>query len=408
MSLSSVSTPRILFVDHAAALGGAELYLYDVARHYRATSTVVLFEEGPLAERLRTANVPVRILPASKNLQNVRKQDSLWNSLRAIPSLLRLVAQLARLARQYDLVYLNSQKALIVGGWAGWFAGRPVVWNLHDMLTADHFSSLNRRLAVWSANAFVDRVIVNSEATARAFRESGGTVTAMGLTYNGIDPAPFHAVTDADAARTRTALDLTEAPVVGVFSRLAPWKGQHVLLDAVAGLPDVQVLFVGGALFGGDASYETQLRERAQRPSLAGRVHFLGFREDVPTLMRLVDVVAHTSTSPEPFGRVIVEGQLAGTPVVAAAAGGAREIITSGRDGLLVPPSDVDALRQALARLLGDPPLRARLAATGRSTAEARFTRSAMLASVDAHVRETVDVYRRPNDRGLPASVPPS
>ncbi len=84
---------------------------------------------------------------------------------------------------------------------------------------------------------------------------------------------------------------------------------------------------------------------------LANRAHFLGFRDDVPALMKGVDIVAHTSIAPEPFGRVVVEGMLAGKPVIAARDGGVTEIIDDGRDGLLVPSGDANALAAAIRQL---------------------------------------------------------
>ena len=130
--------------------------------------------------------------------------------------------------------------------------------------------------------------------------------------------------------------------------------------------PEVQVVLVGDALFGEDA-YVERLKLRAAKPDLAGRVHFLGFQQDVPRLMRAMDVIVHCSTAPEPFGLVIVEGMLARRPVIASAAGGALEIMT-GESGLLVAPGDATALRSAITRLLENPELARRLAEEGASS----------------------------------------
>jgi glycosyltransferase involved in cell wall biosynthesis len=381
-----LSTPRILFVDHTGALGGAELYLFDVARH-TPNAEVVLFEGGPFREKLTAAGVPVTVIPAAPAVLEVRRSAGWGALLRTLPAFLELVLQLVRHVRSADIVYLNSQKALVVGALAAFLARKPVVWNLHDILTADHFSAFNRRLAVFFANTFVHRVIVNSEATRAAFIESGGRAPT-GLVYNGIDAAPFDNVTDEHTTSLRGELGLeADIPLVGVFSRLAPWKGQHILLDAVAEMPSVHVLLVGEALFGEDEEYARQLHRQCEALNLTHRVHFLGFRSDVPALMTLVDVIAHTSTAPEPFGRVIVEGMLAGTPVVATAAGGAREIINAGENGLLVPPADAAALREALNQLLSAPDWWARrLTNAARTTAQNRYSPAGMLSSIATQV----------------------
>jgi glycosyltransferase involved in cell wall biosynthesis len=134
-------------------------------------------------------------------------------------------------------------------------------------------------------------------------------------------------------ASPRRALGLPEeAFVVGLFGRLAPWTGQEVLLEAIAALMgDVHALIVGKAWFQEDG-YAAGLHRRVAELRLAGRVHLLGHRNDIPALRACCDVIAHTSTAPDPFGRVIVEGMLSGRPVLATLAGGAVEVVRDGRD----------------------------------------------------------------------------
>jgi glycosyltransferase involved in cell wall biosynthesis len=111
---------------------------------------------------------------------------------------------------------------------------------------------------------------------------------------------------------------------------------------------------VGDALFG-EQAYAATLHARAAQPDLAGRVHFLGFRSDIPALMCSMDIIAHTSTAPEPFGLVIVEAMLARRPVIATAAGGALEIVLRQQTGLLVAPGSIAELHDALSYILANP-----------------------------------------------------
>ena len=383
--------PRILFVDHAAVLGGAELSLLDIAAHFKATSRVVLFGDGPFRERLEAADVPVDVLAAAQAVTQVSREGGLLHDLKAAPAVLGLAWELSRLARGYDVLYANSQKSMVVGALAGRLAGRPVIWHLRDLMTADHFSPAHRALTTLLSRLFIRRVIANSEATRDAFVRSGGSAARTVAVYNGINPAPFEDVRPEEVERLRQQLGLTDVRVVGVFSRLTRWKGQHVLLEALPQLPaDVHALFVGDALFQEDRLYADALREQAERLGLHDRVHFLGFRDDVPLLLHVADVVAHTSTAPEPFGRVIVEGMLAKKPVVATRAGGAVEITERGRVGRLVPPGDALALSEALADLLGRPDEARRLAEAGYATAEARFTLRAMMERLEREIADVV------------------
>jgi glycosyltransferase involved in cell wall biosynthesis len=173
-----------------------------------------------------------------------------------------------------------------------------------------------------------------------------------------------------------------------MFGRIAPWKGQHVFVEALALLvqqyPTVHGLIAGAAEGDSGAAYALEVQAAIDALGLAGRLHMLGFRADVPDLLAAVDCVAHCSVAPEPFGRVIIEGMAAGRPVVAAAAGGALEIIADGVDGLLTPPGDVRALAQALGRLLADPAEAARLGQAGRATVAQRYQAAAHAQAVQA------------------------
>ena len=381
-------TPRILFLDHVGVLGGAELSLLDVARHFAGEGQVALFEDGPFRERLEEAGVGVDVLAAPDSVKNVSREGGKGGDLRSLPGVLALAWRVARRARGFDVLYANSQKSFVVGSVAARLARKPIIWHLRDLLTDDHFSPSHRRLAVSLGNTLATRVIANSEATAQAFVASGGREAKVRVVYNGFDPAPFEAVTSGEAAAVRAEIGLGDAPAVGVFSRLSPWKGQHILLDALTRTPGLHAVLVGGALFGDEERYAASLHEKAVAAGIADRVHFLGFRRDVPKLMHAVDVVAHTSVSPEPFGRVVVEGMLAGKPVVATRAGGVLEIVEDGVTGRLVPPGDVEALAEALRTLLANPEQTSAMAVAGRAAARQRFSRKAMLEGVSRQISE--------------------
>ena len=374
--------PRILFLDHAAVMGGAEWSLLDVARHFAAQSVVVLFEEGPFRERLEACGVTVEVMAAPASVSRIRRQGGVMQDVRSLPGVLTLARRVARRAQDVDLLYANSQKAFIVAALAGRWAGRPVVWQLRDLLTAAHFSNTHRRIVVRLANRWAARVIANSEATAEAFAVGGGDPAKVRVVHNGVDPQPFEEVEGTQVMALRDQLGLAGVPVVGVFSRLASWKGQHVLLEALAQMPNVHALLVGAALFE-EEHYATSLHRLVETLGIADRVHFLGFRDDVAALMHVVDIVAHTSTAPEPFGRVVVEGMLAGRPVVASRAGGVLEIIEDGVTGRLVEPGEANALRHALQHLLDNPDEACAIAAAGQAAALERFSVSRMLRDLE-------------------------
>jgi glycosyltransferase involved in cell wall biosynthesis len=162
-----------------------------------------------------------------------------------------------------------------------------------------------------------------------------------------------------------------EAVVIVQTSRLEAWKGQAVLLAALALLPPAsewRCWIAGGARRPAEVRYLAELRRRAA--GLGGRVRFLGERRDVPRLLAAADLFCQPNTAPEPFGVAYVEALAAGLPVVAAALGGALEVVDP-TCGLLVPPGRPEALAEALARLAADPAHRRRLGAAGPARARA-------------------------------------
>ncbi|NJK56502.1 MAG: glycosyltransferase family 4 protein [Pleurocapsa sp. SU_5_0] len=370
---------RILFVDHTAVMGGAELSLFDLATAYADTSKVLLFQDGILRQRLEQAGVEVKIAPVSNTMLNLRTSGGL-SSLATIPELWSIAGYIAREAKGYDLILANSQKAFITTALASLRGSPVIVWHLRDILTAKHFSQVNRLVAVLLANQFAAKVLVNSQATGQAFVAAGGKEKLTRVVYNGFDPQKFDLVNFDDVKKIRDQLGIGNTFLVGLFSRFSYWKGQHVLLEAIKHLPKVHVLLVGTALFG-EQEYVAELKTLAEIPELKGRVHWLGFRDDIPILMKACNIIAHTSTEPEPFGRVIVEGQLAQKPVIASAAGGALELIKDGVNGYLYPPGDAIALSKLIEKLIEDPSLAKTLGQQGYANAKQNFSLETILAS---------------------------
>ncbi len=227
---------------------------------------------------------------------------------------------------------------------------------MRDRIAPDYLP----RGAVWLVRAasvlLPSAIVANSQATLR-------TLPPRRRSF--VVPSPV----EVDARRNGANGTLR----IGMVGRIAPWKGQHVFLEAFArAFPDGDSVarIVGAPLFGADEEeYARSLPDLAERLGVAGRVDFAGFRTDVGHELAQFDVLVHASVLPEPFGQVVVEGMAAGLPVVAAAAGGPAEVVEAERTGLLYPPGDTDALAGALRRLAGDEALRARLGDAARTRA---------------------------------------
>lgn len=366
-----------LFVDQTGQLGGAELCLADIASG-RPDSRVVLFSDGPFVKLLRERSLSVEVLLLKGAAAKVTKEASLATLISSAPGLVAGLAALASRMKEADIVYLNTAKALVYGVMANFIARRPLVFHLHDLPNREHFSQANLTILMAAANQ-VDLVIANSETVAEEFRKAGGR-TRVEVVPNGFDAAKFDQI---PARKTHPA----GCPVVSIFGRLARWKGQHLLLQAAQRIPGATFRIIGEALFTkDDQAYGEELKRLGQ--TMGDRVEFLGFRQDVPALMADSDIVVHCSTAPEPFGRVLVEAMLSRKPVIAANAGGPREIVEDGVTGLLTKPGDVEALTEALQKLISDPDLRQRMGEAGRKRAEARYSLAAIRERTNALLDE--------------------
>lgn len=332
---------KILFLDQSGALGGAELCLLDILSELPWDYQVGLLQDGPFRQRLAAHQMPVQVL--AQQAIPIRKDSGLLQGLTGFAQMLPLIYRTVQLAQACDLIYANTPKALILGACVSLVKGLPVVYHLHDIISADHFSTPNRKLLIGLANRCARLVIANSEAAKAAFIAAGGEPSKVEVVYNGFRPGDY-GVEPGNRDRIRQHLGVADRFVVGHFSRLSPWKGQHVLIEALTHCPEhVCALLIGDALFGED-DYVQELHHQIERLQLQHRVKFLGFRSDIPQMMDACDLIAHTSIAPEPFGRVVVEAMLCRRPVVAAAAGGVPELVSPNATGWLSPPGDVQAL----------------------------------------------------------------
>ena len=374
---------RVLAVDQSGVLGGAELSLLEVMKNMRGTNETVLFDDGPFRIALEAVGVKVDVLDGAA-LGGLSKDGGLKGPGKGmIGGVMGLVRGTLEKSRNADVIYVNTQRAMVVGAIAGLISRRPVVWHLRDIVSPEHFGKTQLTIIKWCTKLMLERVIANSTASAAALTAlTRMKEERLDVVFNGISAEPFTELESVAQHELRARFGLPrDAFLVGSFSRLARWKGQHILLEALLEAPEMHAVLVGAALFGEDA-YEAELRAYVREHGLTDRVHFLGFQHDIAACMKAVDVVTHTSISPEPFGRVIIEGMLAKRPVVAARAGGVTDIIEDRENGIMCTPGDVRALADALGELSADAGLRDRLVERGYANAVSRFGTERYVESV--------------------------
>jgi glycosyltransferase involved in cell wall biosynthesis len=199
-------------------------------------------------------------------------------------------------------------------------------------------------------------VIAASHYVAREIEQRHGVDPArIRVIPRGVDPLVFapDIVSGDRIARMAQAMRVPDGMhTVVIPGRLSSWKGQGVLLQAIARLPWSEVCCVLVGSDQGRTKYTRELEQLAGSLGIADRVRIIGQVEDMPAALMLSDVVVHASTEPEAFGRVVIEAQAMGRPVIASNLGGPAETVEDGVTGWLTEPGDVDGLARALQEAL--------------------------------------------------------
>ncbi|CAM3788702.1 glycosyltransferase [Tsukamurella ocularis] len=352
-----MSARRPVFLGHTAAPSGAELAFARLAgelRHRGVPATVVLLAPGPLTDVLEAADVPVTVVPGRPS--TVRRDTGPVGLLRGAVGLYRAGRRLTPLLldADADVVVAESTKALLVGAVASRRTGIPLVWQVHDRVSAEYFGRKRFALRLLGRLA-ASGYLANSRGTLRTI-STGGSPTAV-----------CHPGVDLSAVPVPEPQRAPKNVKIAMIGRITPWKGQDLLLRALAQMDaEPAVRFVGGTHFDGDDGYLAELEELAARLGIAHRVTFTGHVADPIAEAADADIVVHYSRLTEPFGQVVAEAMAAGRVVVAARAGGPTELIVDREDGVLVAPRRPDLLAVALDALIADWELREQLSAAAR------------------------------------------
>ncbi len=373
--------PVILQVVPELAIGGAERATIDMARAVIEIGgrAIVASAGGELAPNLLRTKAELVTLPvASKNPLVIRRNA-------------RKLAQLIR-TEGVDLVHARSRAP----AWSAYHAtqrvGCPFVTTFHAPY--NYSNALKKRYNAVMAKG--DRVIAISEFIGQHVRDNYGIgddrlrVVPRGIDIVDFDPA---AVSPDRVANLATRWNLPDGqPVVMLPGRLARWKGQMVMVDAMAQLAERDVICLMVGVGSGREGLYRELEKKIQELGLAAKVVLIDVCTDMAAAYRLADVVVSASIEPEGFGRVAVEGQAMGVPVVATGHGGAIETVDPGVTGWLVPPDDATALADGIKHALElGADARARLSALARARVAEHFTKPRMCADTLAVYRELID-----------------
>ncbi len=269
------------------------------------------------------------------------------------------------------------------GGWFD-FSTKPALKRLiHDVRPDIVLTWMNRATAAVPAGSHVHCARLGGYYDLKYYRRCrhliGNTPDIVDyLVRNGWPGERAHYLPNFVEEETAKPLDRAvfetpkDVPLALALGRLHANKAFDTLLNALALVPDVYLWIAG------EGPEEAALKARAQQPDIAGRVRFLGWRDDVPELLAAADMLVCSSRH-EPLGNVVLEGWAQGVPVVATASQGPGKTIAHGDTGLLAPVDDANALGAEMARLAADTALRERLAEAGLAALRRSFGKEAVV-----------------------------
>lgn len=292
------------------------------------------------------------------------------------------LAHLIRATRP-DVIQLHSRRgADLWGGIAARMTGTPCI-------LSRRVDNPESRLQVALKYRLYDHVVTISEGIREVLRSEGLAAHRMTCIRDAIDPAPFLQPVNRDAFLREFNLP-HDAVVVGMVAQLIPRKGHRYLLQAVENLrhdyPALRVLLFG------KGPLQAQLEQDIAQRGLADVVRLAGFRTDLPEWLGGLDLLAHPADM-EGLGVSLLQASAASVPIIASRVGGLPEAVLDNVNGLLIPPGDVPALRDAMRRLLDDPALRQRMGSAGRARVLAEFSVEEMVVQ---HIALYHDVLKQP------------
>lgn len=343
--------------------GGAERALVQIVRRLDRSRwepfVICLSPPGALVEDLRAADIPVTCL-------GVRSR---WD----FAVLGKLTRELN--ARQPRLLQTFLYHANITGR----IAGRRA--RVSKIVSGIRVAEKRSRMRLWidrATSGLVDHHVCVSQSVADfSIKNSRLPPDRVTVIPNGVDVERFSSAAPADLSEF--GIPPSARTIISV-GRLDPQKAPQVLLEAAQPITavhsDVHVLFVG------DGPLRSVLETEIAGRCLQDRVHFAGWRGDVPELLKASACLALTSAW-EGMPNVVLEAMASGLPVVATDVEGCAEVVKSGETGLLVPSGSVPAVTEALRRVLEQPDEARRMALAAQAVVRDRFTWDRVAAEYD-------------------------
>jgi glycosyltransferase involved in cell wall biosynthesis len=362
-------------------LGGAQqntLYTVSHLNREMFQSLLICGEGGLLDEEAKSfKDVPVRFL------SSLQRSIHPWRDLKAFMQLYSILKR-----EKPDIVHTHSSKAGILGRWAAFLSGVPVI--IHTI----HGFGFHGEQPLWKRGLFIFLERITSSITSTFIAVSKDNIRTgkklsilserqVRLIRSGITLNRFNSQHDRDGFALRRSLGIpVDAPLVGMVGCFKPQKSPldfvKIASEVLKKAKEAHFIMVG------DGELREKVEEERERRFLKERLHLLGWRRDMPAIMKALDVLVLPSLW-EGLPRVIPEAMASGKPVVASSIDGAKDIIKDGETGFLALPHDIERFASRVCLLLEDQGLRQRMIQESQKCLQ-EF-------DIDAMVRQQEELY---------------
>jgi len=343
----------ILFIDETAQIGGAEINLLQLLPRLKQlgwSPTVIIPSTGPLLTRLQEIDVPFIIIPTGRfrSVSDYWRGKKIPNIFSWLITLINGIIWMIGISRELrharpTVVQTVSLLSHIFGGGAAKMAGIPIISHIQDIISPDNGMGIYSWFFKHWAETIPNYLVCISDLVAMQFDEAELAKKKVIVIHNIIDVEKFHP--------HFSSCESGDIFQIATIARLTRWKGQMDGLRVASKLHKLDYVFrwyfIGDASLG-DADYAEELIEYVRQEHLEERVFFMGWQEDVNSLLQSANLLVHLSIEPEPFGLVIGEALACGVPVIVTSGGLSDIVVEAG--GVVVSIGDTEAVINSIIR----------------------------------------------------------
>lgn len=361
---------KILYVHAKGEIGGSDISLLTILKNINRkyfSPNVIVGKKGPFFPDYkkysdRCEEIGFTVLKSPENF---------FDLLKMLLGFLPSIFMIWKIIRKWDIDIVHVNTVVIPSAViAGRLAGKKVVVHKREIITSNKFAS---GILDFITYIFADKIIAISNSVKKSSLKVMQKKTIV--VYNGVD---LSEIKMSGSGKLRRQYKISkDSFLIGIFSRIEPWKGQHIVIKSIHPIlqrsKNVKLMIFGNHYTNKGKKYFEYLKSLVKDLEIENAVLFPGWIKNLNDVYNEFDLVILPSIDPEPLGRVVIEAMAAGRPVIATNLGGSRECILNNESGFLVKENDVSSMGDAILKILESKNLGNKLGNNGRERVEKIF-----------------------------------